>query len=231
MRFINKDKLVTIGLWAIIIVSAVSVVIYLIWSTVYKVEPKVLSVINYYNFPVEVTFLNKSENFEPFQVKTYTLTSKDEFNIVTRKQDRTELSNIKITGLKLPPQLLQLVLSETKDYCYFNANVSSLYNSEEDQITQVNILSKTPADYFVFGINPNNINIYPGSEMPSEEEVKYKEVKGHYPVKCGLAGNAKDLENTVKIFTDYEYTEQINYYNQVKEQIQNTQNEGELNNI
>lgn len=231
MRFINKDKLVTLGLWGIIIVSAVCVVIYLIWSTVYKVEPKVLSIINYYNFPVEVTFKNISENFEPFQVKTYTLISKDDFNIVTRKQDRTELSNINITGLKLPQQVVQLVLSETKDYCYFNANVSSLYNTEDDQITQVNVLSKTPSDYFVFGVNSANINIYPGSTMPNERDITYKEVKGHYPIKCGLSGNAEDLEKVVKIFSNYDYKDQIEYYNQIKEKIQNTQNEGELNSI
>lgn len=231
MRLINKDKLVTLGLWGIIIVSAVTIVIYLIWSTVYKVEPKVLSIINYYNFPVEITFLDKSENLEPFQVKTYTIDSKDEFNIVTRKQDRTELSNITVSGLKLPEQVVQLVLSETKDYCYFNANVTSLYSTEDDQISQVNVLSRVPSDYFVFGVNTANINIYPGSSMPTEEDVMYREVKGHYPVKCGLAGNAKDLEKVVKIFSNYDHSEQIDYFNEVKEKIQNTQNEGELNSI
>lgn len=231
MRIINNDKLLTIFLWVIIVTSSVSIVIYLIWSTVYKVDPKILSVINYYNFPVQVSFLDRSENFEPFEVKTYTLTTKDEFNIVTRKQDNTELSNIKITGLKLPPQLVQVVLSETKDYCYFNANVSSVYTSQSDIITQVNVLSKNPLDYFIFGINSNNINVYPGSDKPTEEQAKYGDIKGYYPIKCGLSGNAADIEKVVKVFSDYNHKEQIEYYNQTKEKIQNTQSLDELNNI
>jgi len=231
MRIINKDKLLTIFLWIIIAVSAVSVVIYLIWSTFYKVDPKTLSVINYYNFPVQVSFLEYSENFEPFEVKTYTLTTKDDFSIVTEKQDSTELSNIKITGLKLPAQLVQVVLSETKDYCYFNANVTSVYTSQSDLITQVNVLSKTPLDYFIFGINPNYVNVYPGSSKPTEDQSKFGEIKGFYPIKCGLSSNAADIEKAVKVFSDYNHTEQINYYNLKKDQIQNTLNTDELNNI
>lgn len=231
MRIINKDKLLTITLWGVIIISAVSIVLYLIWSTVYKVDPKTISIINYYNFPVEVSFLEHKDNFEPFEVKTYTLTSKDDFNVITRKQDSTELSNIKITGLKLPSQLIQVVLSETKDYCYFNANVTSIYTSENDLVTQVNVLTKNPLDYFVFGINTNNINVYPGANKPTENDLKFKEVRGFYPIKCGVAGNAKDLEKIVKVFVDYDYKKQMEYYNQVKDKIQNTQNVDELNNI
>ena len=231
MRIINKDKLFTIFLWLIILATSVSMVIYLIWSTVYKVDPKIVSIINYYNFPVQVSFLEYSENFEPFQVKTYTLNSRDEFNIVTKKQDNTELSNIKITGLKLPSQLIQVVLSETKDYCYFNANVSSVYTSQSDIITQVNVLSKNPLDYFIFGINSTNINVYPGSARPTEDQAKFGEVKGYYPIKCGLSGNSKDIEKVVKVFSDYNYQQQIDYYNQKKDQIQNTLNADELNNI
>jgi len=231
MRIINKDKLLTIFLWLIISASALGIVVYLIWSTVYKVDTKILSIINYYNFPVEVSFLDQKSNMEPFEVKTYTLTSKDEFSILTKKQDSTELSNIKVTGLKLPKQIVEVILSETKDYCYFNANVTNVYTSQSDIISQVNILSKNPLDYFIFGVNDSNINVYPGSPKPTEEESKYKEIKGYYPIKCGISSNAKDIENVVKIFIDYDYTKQIDFFRQQKELIQNTQNEDELNNI
>ena len=194
MTIISKDKLLTISLWTIIVVSAVSIVLYLIWSAVYKVDPKTVSIINYYNFPVEVSFLNHQDNFEPFQVKTYTIDSKDEFSVVTKKQDGTELSNIKITGLKLPSQLVEVVLSETKDYCYFNANVTNVYTTVNDYISQVNVLSKNPLDYFIFGINTDNVNVFPGSSKPTEDEIKFKEIKGFYPVKCGLTSDSKNLE-------------------------------------
>lgn len=231
MRIINKDKLLTISLWAVILISAVSIVIYLIWSTVYKVDPKTVAIINYYSFPVEVSFLDHQENFEPFQVKTYTLTSKDDFNIVTKKQDSTELSNIKVTGLKLPSQLVEVVLSDTKDYCYFSANVSNVYTSQSDLITQINILSKNPLDYFIFGVNDSNFNVYPGSAKPTTDDAKYKDIKGYYPIKCGVENNSNDIQKIVKTFVDYDYTKQIEYFNQKKEQIQNTQNVDDLNGI
>lgn len=228
---LNKDKLLTIVLLLISALASITIVIYLLWSSVYRIEPKTLSIINYYNFPVDIDFLTVSEKLEPFEVKNFTINTRDNFNIVTRKQDRTELSNIQITGLKLPEQLIEVVLSETKDYCYFNANVTNIYNSRSDTITNVNLLTKKPLDYFIFGINPNNISVYPGSPKPDPSKVQFSEVKGYYPIRCGLANNTDDIEKIVKVFIDYDHIKQIEFYNLKKEQVQNTLNLDELNNI
>lgn len=231
MRKFNKDKLFTILLWIIIGASAVAMVVFLIWNAVYRVENKKLSIINYYNFPVEVSFLNYKDNFEPFEVKTFDIAIKDPFNVVTKKQEGTELSNIVISGLKIPEQLIQVVLSNTKDYCYFNANVTNIYNSNSDLITQVNLLNKTPLDYFVFGISEYTFNVYPGSNKPTEDDIKYKGIKGYYPIRCVLASEIKEIEKIVKTFIDYNHLEQLEYLNLKKVEIEQVQDIETLNNI
>lgn len=231
MNIKNKDKLLTIFFWILIILGSLSIVLYTIWSTVYKVEPKTLSIINYYNFPVQVSFKNVQDNFEPFQVKTYAIESRESFNINVQKQESTELENIKIEHLKLDPQVIQVVLSETKDYCYFNANIRSLYTSEEDIIKEINILSRNPLPYFIFGVNQQNINIYPGSSVLTENDINFKEVRGHYPIRCGLLSNNIELENTVKTFLNYDHTKQLEFYEQKREEIKNTFNLDLLNSI
>lgn len=231
MRIKYKDKLATVFLWIVIAISAVTLVIFIIWNSVYRVEEKTVSIINYFNFPVEVSFLKYRDNFEPFEVRTYTINSKEDFNVIVKKQEGVELSNLYITGLKLPKQLVQIVLSDTKDYCYFNANVTEIYNESSSNIRQINILSKNPLDYFIYGVGDQVFNIYPGSSKPNKSELNSQEIKGHYPIRCGLINVSSEIEKVVKSFKNYSHLEQIKYLEEAKIKIQNTQNIEELNSL
>lgn len=227
----NKDRVVTLFLWGTIVASAVALTVFIIWSTVYRVETKKLSVINFYNFPIEVSFLHKKDNLEPFEIRVYDITTKEDFNVRAQKQDGTEISNVPVTGLKLPEQIIEVVLSETKDYCYFNADISDIYSEDADHIAQINVLTKEPQEYFVFGVYPSAVNLYSGKNLPAFEKFESETIKGFYPIKCSLMQDSKEIEKVVKIFTDYSYIKQLEYLEQIKQQIQQTENLEQLNSI
>lgn len=232
MNRFSKDKLLSVGVIIITSILAVAFVLFLIYSTVYKVEPKILSVINYHSVEVEVKFLNNSVKLNPFETLTYSFNLKDDFTILATKTSGEEVNKIEVKNLNLANQLISVVLSSTKDYCFFSANVTNLYTPAKDVVTNINILSKEPNEYFVFGVDPSkNILAFAGSAKPSEESISFKEVKGHYPIECKNVLDNKNIENVVKTFVNYSPKEQLDYLNTKTQEINSAGSIEELDGI
>ena len=232
---LNLEKTTTVLIWAIAIVVSSGIAIYILWLTVFHVETKKLSISNFYTYPVEVKFNNIDDKLNAFDIKVYDINSKNDFQIVVTDEASKELNKVDVTGLKLPPQLIEVVLSEKNNYCFYSADVTNIYTSQIPEITNVNILTNSAQTNQVIRLYDNVINTYPGLSLFNDakllESRKDQRITAYLPITCDNIANNDKLFQNAKLFSNYDAEAQRKYLEDKKQAIQNANSFDQLNSI
>lgn len=228
---IDKSKIVNAINWIAVIVVGTAVSLFFLWFYIFKIDPKTISIINLYPQTVKVNLLNQQITMQAFDTAVVNYYDRVDFTINVTDTNDKPIQKIDVTGLKLPPQLVEVVLSAKKQYCFYSINLTNYLTGQGD-LSDLNSYSSDATTYQVFKLDSSNINTYPGfdNKTLSGNQV-LQSVIGFYPINCSdLADNQKVLQN-VNLYRNYDAAAQRNYLDQKTKQVQDSSNIDDIQNI
>ncbi len=209
----------------ITILLILSLLIFSIWFYFFRSAPKILSIINLNTFPIYLKIDNEKVALNIFDTYNKNIHYRNNITIQVYKQNDTLAKEIIISDLIANSEIIEVVLSEKNDYCYFSANVTDFYRFNAGEINNIDILTNEPSDKFIAEITPNSaIYVYPGKILNKEEtHDASKSILTVLPIECNKVDDQSVIVNTVKVFKDFDSKKQREFYENKLKEIEGTQ--------
>lgn len=218
----------------IIIYFVISVVLLFSANTLLELttysERKFVSIINL-NPSAETMLVNDEEHqFELYDAQEIILRTADEIT-VTKTGDDQNIKTSVFNNLKIKPQLMALVVNNTKHYCYFKADLNQYINNEPE-IDILNLVTEDNKIMLDLDLD-RNIYLYPGKLVTDKvkSQMNTKKLIGVYPIECDFINDKDKITQTIQLYFNYNADQQRRYLDAKKQQVQNAKSFEELRNI